>query len=92
LQGGGDWIDALARARVVRPAEAALLKTAEKTRNLPWALRQIATRRDRSAIYRLSALVQVGYPMLILLLGALVGFFVVSMFIPIVHLIDAMSK
>jgi type II secretory pathway component PulF len=92
LQGGGDWIEALSHSRVVRRSEVGLLKTAEKAGNLPWALRQIATRRDRSAVYRLSAAVQVGYPILILLLGSLVGFFVISMFVPLVHLIDAMSK
>jgi type II secretory pathway component PulF len=91
LKGGANWIDALSRARVIRRTEAGLLTTAEKAGNLPWALRQLATRRDRRAIYRLSAAVQIGYPILILLLGSMIGFFVISLFVPLVRLIESLA-
>ena len=89
---GGVWRDALRDARLVTPAEHGLLKTAEQVGNLPWALRAIAMRNQRRGIYRLSAAIQVLYPCVILLLGALVAFFVVALFIPIVQLISGLTS
>jgi type IV pilus assembly protein PilC len=88
---GADWRDALARYRLVTPAEQGLLKTAERAGNLPWVLRTIAARNDRRAVYRLSAAVQVIYPLVILVLGILVAFFVVALFVPLVKLIEGLS-
>jgi type II secretory pathway component PulF len=87
---GSDWRDALRDARLVSPAEHGLLKTAEQVGNLPWALRTIAARNERRGVYRLSAAIQVLYPCVILLLGALVAFFVVALFFPIVRLINGL--
>ena len=83
---GSDWRDALLGARVVTKAEQGLLKTAERARNLPWALRQIARRREKRTVYRLVIALQVLYPLAILLFGAFVGFYVVSLFVPLVEL------
>jgi type II secretory pathway component PulF len=91
VDGGVDWRDALARFELVTPAEQGLLKTAERAGNLPWALRAIAARNERRAVYRLSAAVQVLYPLIILVLGAFVAFFVVALFIPLVKLIEGLS-
>jgi type II secretory pathway component PulF len=88
---GSDWRDALRDARLVSPAEHGLLKTAEQVGNLPWALRAIATRNERRGVYRLSAAIQVLYPCVILLLGALVGFFVVALFVPLVRIISILA-
>jgi type II secretory pathway component PulF len=88
---GTDWRAALAAANVITMAELALLKTAEKVGNLPWALRAIAKRREKRAVYRLATMLQVLYPLAILVLGAFVGFYVVSLFMPIVKLIQGLS-
>lgn len=68
---GGDWRDALAKARFVSPAEQSLLKTAEQAGNLPWALRTVAARQEKRAVYRLAAALQVLYPILIVCLSTL---------------------
>lgn len=92
LSGGTEWHEALFKARIVSAAELALLKTAERAGNLPWTLREIATRRQKRAIFRLASALQVIYPILILLLGALVAFFVISLFIPLLELINGLSR
>jgi type IV pilus assembly protein PilC len=91
VRAGGVWQDALARQRLIRPAEAALLKSAEQTGNLPWALRNVADRRERQSIYRMTVALQVVYPMVIILLGCVVAFFVVSLFIPTITLIQNLA-
>jgi type II secretory pathway component PulF len=90
VRAGDVWQDALTRERLARPAEAALLKSAEQTGNLPWALRNVADRRERRSIYRLTVALQVLYPIVIILLGCLVGFYVVSLFVPVVKLIESL--
>jgi type II secretory pathway component PulF len=88
---GLDWRDALAQARLISIAEHALLSAAERVGNLPWALRQIAQRRQKRAVYRLATAMQIAYPVAILMLGAFVGFYVVSLFVPLVQLIQGLS-
>jgi type IV pilus assembly protein PilC len=92
LQGGTQWHEALFKSRVVSGAEVALLKTAEQAGNLPWTFRQIAARREKRAVYLLASALQVLYPIVILLLGSFVGFFVISLFIPLVKLIEGLSR
>ena len=91
IAAGGDWRDSLHDARFVSSAEQSLLKTAEKTGNLPWALRTVAARQEKRIVYRLAAAVQVLYPILIVCLGALVAFFVVSLFVPLVKLVEGLG-
>jgi type IV pilus assembly protein PilC len=88
---GGDWHESLRDARFVNPAEQSLLKTAEQAGNLPWAMRTIAARQEKRVVYRLAAAVQVLYPIVIVMLGALVAFFVVSLFVPLVKLVEGLS-
>lgn len=88
---GGGWRQALRDARIVNQAEQALLATAEKVGNLPWALREIAQRGEKRATYRLAAAVQVLYPCAVLVLAAFIGFFVVGMFLPLINLIKSLA-
>jgi type II secretory pathway component PulF len=88
---GRDWRDALHDARFISQAEQSLLQTAERAGNLPWALRSVARRLEKRAVYRLAAAVQVLYPVLIVLLGSLVAFVMVSLFVPLVKLIEGLS-
>lgn len=89
---GQPWQDSLFRARMISAPESALLKSAERTGALPWAFQQIARRRDKRSVYRLSSYVNVGYPFIILALGGVVAFYVISLFIPLVQLINGMSQ
>jgi protein transport protein HofC len=92
VQAGIDWRDALFNARFISKVEQSLLQTAERVGNLPWALREIAKRRDNRAAYRLMAAMQVFYPIVILIIGAVVAFYAVALFIPIVRLINGLAS
>ena len=91
MNAGGDWRESLRTARFISPAEQSLLQTAEQAGNLPWALRTVAARQEKRIVYRLAAAVQVLYPIVIVLLGGLVAFFVVSLFVPLVKLVEGLS-
>jgi type IV pilus assembly protein PilC len=91
VEGGADWRDALRNGRLITPAEQALLAIAERAGNVPWALRQIARRREQRALYRLATALQILYPAAILFLGAFVGFYVVALFVPLVKLIEGLT-
>jgi type IV pilus assembly protein PilC len=91
VHAGADWRDALRRAWIVSRAEHSLLKAAERAGNLPWALRQIAQRREKRGVYQLATALQVLYPVTIVSLGGFVGFYVVSLFVPIVQLINGLA-
>jgi type II secretory pathway component PulF len=91
VNSGIDWRDALAEARIVTPSEQGLLKAAERAGNLPWALQQIAKRRERRAVYRWATVLQIAYPAAILLLGGFVAFYVIALFVPIVQLIQSLA-
>jgi type II secretory pathway component PulF len=92
IHSGVDWRQALNQAGIVTSAETALLGTAGEVGNLPWVLRTIAERRKRLSIYRLTAAVQIFYPIAILMLAAVIGFFVVAMFVPLVDLIHGLVE
>jgi type II secretory pathway component PulF len=89
---GLDWREALRKVRLITHAEQALLTSAERAGNLPWALRQIATRREKRAVYRLATALQILYPAAILFLGAFVAFYVVALFFPLINLINGMAS
>jgi type II secretory pathway component PulF len=88
---GADWRDALRQTGVITYVEGSLLHTAERVGNLPWALRVLAQRREKRAVYMLAMVLQVLYPMAIVMLGAIVGFYVIALFVPLVDLIAGMS-
>jgi type IV pilus assembly protein PilC len=92
VQTGLDWREALHRARIISSGEERLLLTAEAVGNLPWALREIATQREKRIVYWFANRLQVFYPLIILSLGLFVGFYAISLFIPIVKLINGLSK
>jgi protein transport protein HofC len=88
---GRDWSDSLCRHGLIRRADQAVLKAAQRVGNLPWAMREMADSNRRRLAYRLSALVQVAYPPVILCIGLMVMFIVVALFYPLVTLIMRLS-
>jgi type II secretory pathway component PulF len=89
---GADWRDALLETNFITKGEHGLLRTAEQAGNLPWAMRAIAKRSEKRTVYRLAIGLQVLYPLVILLLGAIVGFFVTANFVPLVQLVNGLSR
>jgi type II secretory pathway component PulF len=88
---GMDWRDSLRQTGLIGQAEAAVLGTAERVGNLDWALEEMADSAIRRQIYRAQALLQVLFPAVMLVLGLVVGLFVIGLFIPIVSLIQGLT-
>lgn len=68
-----------------------LVRTAERAGNLPWALGEMADALYDRTMRNLQRVVQAVFPFVVILFGAVVGFIVVSMFLPLVKLITELS-
>ena len=90
INAGVDWCESLLKRGLIRRVDAAVLKAAQAAGNLPWALGEMADSNRRRVVYRLHALVQVLFPPVVLAMGAFVMFFVVSMFLPLIKLIQSL--
>ncbi len=89
--GGADWIASLRKARLVRAADAAVLQAASRVGNLGWALSEAAAGGERLVAYRLQALSNILFPILVLIAGFFVLLFVVGCFLPLVDLITRLA-
>jgi general secretion pathway protein F len=88
IRQGIDWCDSLRKHGLIKQADQAVLKAAGRVGNLPWAMREMADSNRRRLAYRLSALVELAYPPVILCLGLIVMFIMVALFSPLIHLIS----
>jgi type II secretory pathway component PulF len=88
---GGDWAESLCRHGLFRRTDVALLQAAQRVGNLAWAMREIGDSNRRRFIYRLQAIVQAAFPPVVILLGLIVMFIVVSLFLPLVALIEKLA-
>ena len=91
VESGGPWCECLLRHGLLGPAERAVLEAAQRAGNLPWALREMADSARRRLAHRVQAVVQIAFPPVILLLGLIVMFVVVAMFLPGLKLIQKLS-
>jgi type II secretory pathway component PulF len=89
---GRDWCESLLASRLLRPAEAGVLQSAARAGNLPWAMREMADSNRRRFAYRLSAILQVVFPATLCMIGLAVGSYVVACFLPLISLIEYLSK
>ena len=91
VRAGVNWIDSLRAQRLIRPADAAVLRAAERVGNLPWALREVAESNRRRFDYRVYVLLQWLFPLAILLVGLTVAVYAAACFTPLVTLIQRMA-
>jgi type IV pilus assembly protein PilC len=91
--GRGEPLDAsLADAGLLPPSMAPLVRSAGRVRNLPWALVELGDHlagRAFRVVRRLSLVVS---PILVALVGAVVGFIAVAMFLPLIQLITSLTE
>jgi protein transport protein HofC len=92
LLAGYPWIDSLEGRKLIGRAEAAVLESAQRAGNLPWALREMADSGERRTVYRLQSLVQLLLPVVVVMMGLLVGLIVVGYFLPLVRLITELAR
>jgi type II secretory pathway component PulF len=89
---GRDWCESLMASRLLRPAEAGVLQSAARAGNLPWAMREMADSNRRRFAYRLSAILQIVFPATLCTIGLVVGLYVAAFFLPLISLIEHLSK
>ncbi|MGE0760155.1 MAG: type II secretion system F family protein [Pirellulaceae bacterium] len=90
MNNGEDWCESLRRAGVIRRVDAHVLRAAQRTGNVEWALMAMASRSARSLVERIRLLLNVAFPLILLVLGTVVTFFVLAFFLPLVELIQAL--
>jgi type II secretory pathway component PulF len=92
LERGGDWVSLLRTTRFLRQVDCAVLESAARAGNVPWALRTLAGQRERSFIYRLEFWTQVLFPLAILAIGAGILSLGLICYEPMSQLMEALSK
>jgi len=83
---GADWVDSLLAVRLLRPAEAAVIRSAAAVGNLPWAMRAMAESNRRRFAYRSTLALQVAFTLLIVALAIAAALFAVAMLSPLLSL------
>ena len=90
IDNGVNWCDSLLQAGIIRRAEWSVLNSAQRVGNMEWALDEMASSSTRRLVYRARMLLNVAFPLVLLLFGGVVAFFVIGFFIPLVRLIEGM--
>jgi type II secretory pathway component PulF len=88
---GGDWRQAIVQTGLIAPADGAVLAAAERVGNLPWALDEMADSALRRQVYRLQIGLQLLFPAAVVLLGMLIAYIVLALFLPLISLIQGLS-
>jgi type II secretory pathway component PulF len=88
---GTNWCDSLQAAGMLRPVETSVLKSAERVDNLPWALQEMADRQVRRFTTRLNTLFGLGFPLVLLIISAVVLLAALVVFAPMTTLIERMQ-
>ena len=91
LDNGMPWVDSFRRHRLVGNSDAAILNAAGYSRNLGWALGELADSFERTASYRLQVVAQTVVPLLFLPMGVIIAVVAMSYFEPMSALIEHLS-
>jgi len=91
LIAGEPWVDALRSARLIRRCDISALETARAAGNLPWVLRQLAEQNLKSGMYGWQVASEICLPLVMFLFGMIVALICISLFVPLVALIENLS-
>ena len=89
---GRPWCESLAAHGLISQADQAVLEAAQRVGNLAWALREMAASNVRRLVHRLNLAVQLLFPAAILAFGLAEAVFVLGCFIPLIALIQALTR
>jgi protein transport protein HofC len=92
VQQGADWIEALWRSGIIRSSDAEVLASAASVGNLAWALRELAETSERRMLIRVQAAAQTIFPLVVILMGLVIGFMALAYFLPLVKLIGGLTN
>lgn len=91
FQSGVPWQESLRNFGFLSAYDAAVLRAAERAGNLAWALADVADSLERRLTLRSRMLVNVLFPVLVLMMGGVVFTIVVGLFLPLVALIAGLA-
>ncbi len=88
---GQPWPSALERSSLISAGDAAVLDAAQQAGNLPWAMRMLADRKVRLAVFRWTMLHQFTFAAIVCVLGLFVLWVGVAMIYPLADLVLNLS-
>lgn len=91
-QAGIDCWAALRQQGFLTSSEVGLLEAAQRVGNLEWTLCELANSIQSRRRYRWQVFCEVVQPLSVLLLGLIAGFVVIGLFLPLIELVDRLSK
>jgi type II secretory pathway component PulF len=91
VNGGGNWIASLLKFRLISRRDAAVVESAQRLGNLPWALRELADSNERRLVYRLETSLNVFGPLVLLGWGVMILMISLAFFLPVVKIILALA-
>ncbi len=91
LESGADCWEVLQSEGLLGLNDLQLVRSASQVGNLPWALRELAALRERRFQYRVRVIFEYLQPVPTLMLGVIVFFVVVPLFLPMVKLLNDLS-
>ena len=91
IRGGASWTAALQRIRLFDAPTIDLLRAAQQAGNLSWAMREAAELTLRRLRLRDQMMVQMAAPIVLLLCAVPIGLLAVTIFLPIVKLVEALA-
>lgn len=91
MAAGEDPWQAMRSQKLLTQHELGALRSAQRAGNLPWALEQLAESLERRLSFRWKAWLELLQPLIVVVLGLTVGFICISMFLPLVKLLNDLS-
>jgi type IV pilus assembly protein PilC len=91
IDNGSSWSDSLLKVGLLRNPDWSVLQAANRVGNLEWALDEMADSSLRRLVYMMRLAVNVAFPVTLFFFGLVVGYVVVSLFVPLVSLIQGLS-
>lgn len=88
---GGTCWQALQNQKLIKPNETAMLESAERLGNLEWMLNEAAEMVEKRSEYVARRRMELLQPTIILLIGLIVGFYAIGMFMPLIKLINDLA-
>jgi type II secretory pathway component PulF len=91
IEQGKDWLASLRQARLLSNADVPVLRAAQAARNLPWAWRELAGALRRRYVHRQHLTFQTILSLSLLTLGSMVFVTTVTVFAPLIRLIQGLA-
>jgi len=91
IEAGREWCESLYAQGLLRRTDVAVLRSAQRTGNLAWAIQEMADGNRRSFFRRLETCIHIGLPPIVIMIGIVVLFIVAALFLPLVVMIESLT-